>query len=47
VVEAVQEFAGMAIGDDQRAAGLFGAAVPTTADADQFTALLGHLGRRA
>ena len=46
VVAAVHEFAGQAIGDAQRAAGLFGPPHPTAADADRFTALLGHLGRR-
>ncbi len=47
VVDAVREFSAMAIGDGQRAAGLFASAVPTSADADPLTTLLGHLGRRA
>jgi uncharacterized protein (TIGR03086 family) len=46
VVAAVHEFAGQAIGDAERAAGLFGPPLPTAADADRFTALLGHLGRQ-
>ena len=47
VVEAVGAFASRAIGDEQRRAGLFAAAVPTAADASPLTTLLGHLGRRA
>jgi uncharacterized protein (TIGR03086 family) len=47
VVDAVHGFATVAIGEGQREQGLIGPAVPTPADADPFTALLGHLGRRA
>jgi uncharacterized protein (TIGR03086 family) len=46
VVAAVQAFAARAIGDHQRAAGLFAAPVATGTDAEPFTVLLAHLGRR-
>jgi len=46
VVGAVHQFAGQAIGDEQRQRGLFGPAYPTGSDAAPLTALLGHLGRR-
>lgn len=47
VVAAVQDFAGTAIGAEQRRQGLFGPACPTGSHADRLTATLGHLGRRA
>jgi uncharacterized protein (TIGR03086 family) len=45
-VAAVREFAGAAIGDEQRRNGLFGPALPTHAHAEDLTRLLAHLGRK-
>jgi hypothetical protein len=47
VVNAVRAFATAVVDADRRERGLFGPAVATPPDADPFTALLGHLGRRA
>jgi hypothetical protein len=44
-VAAVRDFAGTAIGDEQRQRGLFGPALPTDAYAEDYTRLLAHLGR--
>jgi hypothetical protein len=46
VVSPVKEFSEQAIGDEQRRSGLVGPAYRTGPDAEPFTALLGHLGRR-
>jgi uncharacterized protein (TIGR03086 family) len=46
LITAVHAFAVQAIGNPQRQAGLFAAAVPVDAAAEPLTALLAHLGRR-
>jgi uncharacterized protein (TIGR03086 family) len=46
VVAAVHHFAAQAIGEPQRQTGLFAAPCPVDADAEPFTRLLAHLGRR-
>ncbi|HEY3004321.1 MAG TPA: TIGR03086 family metal-binding protein [Kribbellaceae bacterium] len=46
-IAAVQRFALLAVGPEQRAQGLFAAVVPVAPDADRLTATLAHLGRRA
>jgi uncharacterized protein (TIGR03086 family) len=46
VVAAAHTFATEAVGDQQRQAGLFAAAVPVETTAEPITALLAHLGRR-
>ena len=46
-VEASYGFFEMAVNDDMRAAGMFGASVPTADDATPLVKLLAHAGRRA